>query len=171
MSKKDIPYPICRSELSRSSESRFRVRAAHPGSKDSLQLWGEAAQQVRKGWITPPVPLHADGRQAQWWVKQFNIAFRFGVDQADKLRTCDDLRRSVANLACSVVTPVRLVSWDHLAQMPRIVAEKKVDWGLIKADHEAAYMRLSSTLLTRHAPSSHSATPHLGNGMVFRRAR
>ena len=73
---------------------------------------------------------------------QFNITFRLGVDQADKLRACDDLEHILTNLACSVVAPIRLVSWDHLAQLSQILAEKKIDWGLIEADHEAAYKQL-----------------------------
>lgn len=103
---------------------------------------GEAVQHVRKGWLAPPVPLHTDGRPAQWKLKQSNIAFRFGVEQADKLRAFDDLKHSLTNLACSVVTPAKLVSWGQLAQLSHILSEKKIDWGLIKADHEAAYKQL-----------------------------
>ena len=74
--------------------------------------------------------------------KQLNVAFRFGVEQADKLRACDDLRYSRVNLACVVTTPIKLASWDHLAEMCRSVGDTNQDWSFLKADHEAAYKQL-----------------------------
>ena len=142
ISKKDAPTPIQRREVFRTAEARFRERATKSGMKDAQPLWNEAAQQVRLGWLTPPVPLQADGRPAELKLKRYNIAFRFSVDQADKLRACDDLKHSMTNLACSVLTPIKLVSWDHLAQLSHILSERKLDWGLFKADHEAAYKQL-----------------------------
>ena len=128
--------------LFETAASRFRERAAKSGHKNSSQLWEEAQQQVKKGWLNPPVELKEDGRPAGIRPGQYNIAFRFGVEQAAKLRACDDLRHSMTNSACSVMTPIQLVSWDHLAQLCRRSCGKSRDWALIKADHEAAYKQL-----------------------------
>ena len=64
------------------------------------------------------------------------------MDQADKLRAFGDLKHSLTNLACAVDAPIKLVSWGHMEQLSRILAEKKIDWGMIKADHVAAYKQL-----------------------------
>ena len=106
------------------------------------QLWEEALSQVKKGWLKPPVELGHEGRPHGFPAGQCNIAFRFGVEQAAKLRACDDLRHSLTNSACSVLTPIKLVSWDHLAQLCRRSCDKSRDWALFKADHEAAYKQL-----------------------------
>ena len=45
-----------------------------------------------------------------------------GVLQADKLRACDDLMRSLTNLVCSVSTPIHRVSWDRLSQLPNLIS-------------------------------------------------
>ena len=70
------------------------------------------------------------------------MAFRFGVEQSDKLRACDDLRHARTNLACVVETPIKLVCWDHLVEIANLVNDGKRDWAFIKADHEAAYKQL-----------------------------
>ena len=80
-----------------------------------------------------PKDIHSDG---------FNIAFRFGAEQADKLRACDDLRRSLTNSACRVHTTVKLVSWGHVSQLRRSYARDGRDWALFKADHESDYNQL-----------------------------
>ena len=128
--------------LFRTAASRFQERAAKSGHKNATQLWEEAHQQVKKGWLNPPVELREDGRPTGMQAGRYNIAFRFGVEQASKLRACDDLRHSLTNSACSVRTPIQLVSWDHLAQLCRLSCGKSRDWALIKADHEAAYKQL-----------------------------
>ena len=53
-----------------------------------------------KGWASPPFQLQSDGRPYSWQLKGFNIAFRYGVEQAEKLQACDDLKHAMANLAC-----------------------------------------------------------------------
>ena len=105
---------------------------------------GEALQKVGKGWLLPPTPLDLDGRPFTWRSSQFNISFRFGVEQADKLRACDDLKHSLTNLACSVHTPIPLVSWDHISQPPGFLAKGGGDLVMFKADHEASYKQLPS---------------------------
>ena len=86
--------------------------------------------------------LRDDGRPAGLPIGQYNISFRFGVEQAAKLRACDDLRHSLTNSACSVLTPIQLVSRGHLAQLRRRSCGESRDWALIKADREAAYKQL-----------------------------
>ena len=70
------------------------------------------------------------------------IAFRFGVAQGSKLRACDDLRYARTNLACVVETPIKLVNWDHVAELPNALNANGRDWSFFKADHEAAYKQL-----------------------------
>ena len=141
-SEKKVPSRISCSELSHSASPRFRERVAKSGKKNALQLRTEAECQVEKGWLAPPVPLHTDGRPHSWKLKGFNLAFRFGVKQAENLRACDDWKHSMTNLACSVHTPIKLVSWDHIAQISHLISEGKLELGMVKADHEAAYKQL-----------------------------
>ena len=46
-----------------------------------------------------------------------NPAYRFGVQQADKFRAADDVRRSMTDEAAAIRPPVNLPSRGHLAQM------------------------------------------------------
>ena len=129
-------------ELVKNSSTRFTERAAKSGFKNGSELWLEAIEQHKLGWLTAPFPLASVSEPFVLLDKKLNIAFRFGVSQADKLRACDDLRYSLTNLACVVHTPIKLASWDHLAEMCRLVQDTKKDWHLFKADHEAAYKQL-----------------------------
>ena len=106
--------------LFQTAATLFRERAVKPGHENASQLWEEAYQQVAKGGINPPVELREDGRPAGLPAGQYNIAFRFGVEQSAKLRTCDDLRNSLANSACSVLTPYnwyRVIIWLNSADV------------------------------------------------------
>ena len=98
--------------------------------------------QVEKGWLSPPVQHKADGRPCEWRLRGYNIAFRFGVEQAEKLRACGDLKHILSNLSCSVATPIKLVSWGRLAQLNQTLAKGGVEWGMFRADHEAYYKQL-----------------------------
>ena len=53
------------------ASTRFRERAAKSGFKNSHVLWGDALQQVGKGWLMPPTPLDLDGRPFTWRPSQF----------------------------------------------------------------------------------------------------
>ena len=132
-----------RAELCESASSRFRERASRCGTKDAGVLWDEALSHVEKGWLSDPIPLAENGKPVTWKSERFNVAFRFGVRQDDKIRACDDLKHSLTNLSCAVLTPIKLVSWDHLAQLSHLLSNpRNADWGLLKADHEAAYKQL-----------------------------
>ena len=134
--------PIDLTQLTSSNARRFTDRAAKSGYKNSLPLWEEAITQHQKGWLTKPFLLAEGNTPFTLKDKKLNIAFRFGVEQADKLRACDDLCHSMTNLACVVQTPIKLASWDHVAEMCRLVASTACDWHFFKADHEAAYKQL-----------------------------
>ena len=134
--------PLALSKLARSSAKRFYDRASRAGRKDSKLLRGGALEQQGKGWLSKSFPLGCNGKPFTLKGQELNIAFRFGVRQADKLRACDDLRHSMTNLACVALTPIKLASWDHLAAMCLAIRDSPHDWHLMKADHEAAYKQL-----------------------------
>ena len=92
--------------------------------------------------MSSPFLLGESGRPKDLRPNGFAIAFRFGVEQADKLRACDDPKHSLTNSACRVHTPVKLVSWGHVSHLRRIYAVDGMDWALFKADREAAYKQL-----------------------------
>ena len=71
-----------------------------------------------------------------------DAAFRFGVSQGEKLRARDDLRRNMANLCTSVMTPITLPNWGHMAQMAKRVHNSGIDWEFLKGDRESAYKQL-----------------------------
>ena len=61
------------------ASTRFRERADKSGFRNSQVLWGEALQQVEKGWLLPPTPLDVDERPIAWNSSQFYIVFRLGL--------------------------------------------------------------------------------------------
>ena len=96
----------------------------------------------KKGWLLPPTPLSAGGKPPSWQSEEFNIFFRFGVLQTDKPRACDDSKNSMTNLACTVETPIQLVSRCNVAQLSNLLASRGGDWVMFKADHKADYKQL-----------------------------
>ena len=127
------------SDIFATSAARFRERDAKYGMKNADPMWAESMKQVGEGWILDPVPLSTDGKPLLWSSKRYNVSFRFGVLQADKLRACDDLKHSIANLTRTVETPIRLLSWDNIAQLSAMLAAGGGDWVMFKADHKASY--------------------------------
>ena len=97
---------------------------------------------VQEGRLLGPVPLSPDGQPLFWSSKRYNVSFRFGVLQADKLRACDDLVHSMANLTCTVETPIQLLSWGNIAQLSAMLSAGGGDWVMFKADRKAAYIQL-----------------------------
>lgn len=118
---------------------RFRARAPKAVSKHALTLWGESMEQVREGWLSAPEPLSPDGLFAHKPEEDCNIAFRFGVEQAGKLRGCGDLRDSLTNTACTIRTPITLPGWGHIAAASRILNTTQCDGSFGKVDHRSAY--------------------------------
>ena len=130
------------SKILKSTSTRFTDRARKSGNKNAEELWNEAMEQVNKGWLNLPTPLSTEQKPFVLHNPELNIAFRFGVEQSDKLRACDDLRHSRTNLACVVETPIKLVSWDHLVEVTNLTNTATRNWAFFKADHEAAYKQL-----------------------------
>ena len=158
---------IPRSQLFEAASLRFRERAAKYGHKDAQVIWGEALQQVEKGWLFAPHPLSADGKPLSWRAGRFDISFRFGVSQADKLRACYDLKHSVTNLACSVETPNQLVSWGHLSQLSQLLSQGGGDWSLLKSDH-GPRSSLQTAANWPLGPAFRHPSTHLWYGFVTR---
>ena len=65
--------------------------------------------------------------------------FSLCAEQGEKLRACDDLRHSLTNLACVVLTPAKFPAWGHIAEISRLLNKDSRDWGFPKADREASY--------------------------------
>ena len=138
-SEGELPDPVL---IFRTAEARFRERATKSGMENAGPLCEGALEQVGKGWLCAPVELAPSGQPEGFPKYGFNVTFRFGVEQAAKLRACDDLKHGLTNTACAVRTPIQLVSWGHLAQLCRRSCESSRGWALLKADHVAAYKQL-----------------------------
>ena len=108
-----------------SSPHRLKTRSPRAVSRHAEQLWAEALKQVDEGWLTPPGPLGANSHFLDRPRGECNIAFRFGVEQTDKLRGCDDLKDSLTNTACAIRTPIALPGWRHIAAATRILADNR----------------------------------------------
>ena len=73
--------------------------------------------------------------------EKLKVAFRCDVLQDDKRRACDDIRHSMANLACRAETPINLSYWSHIAEMWRRIAPQRA-WHFFKDGQPAAYKKL-----------------------------
>lgn len=128
-----------RAEMYTSESARFRKRASRCGTTDAQALWGEALAQCGKVRLSDPIPLAVDGKPTTRKSDRPNVAFRFGVAQAAKIRACDDLKHSLTNVSCDVLTPIKRAPWGHLAQLSHLLSKpRNADWGLFKADHAEA---------------------------------
>ena len=126
-------------EIFATSASRFRERAAKYGMKNASPLWAEAMEQVEEGWLLGPVPLPHDGKPLLRSSNRYNVSYRFGVLLAAKIRACGDLEHSMANLTCTVETPIRLLSWDNIAQLSAMLEAGGGDWAMFKSYQKADY--------------------------------
>ena len=124
------------------NQKRFMTRARASGFLNAQLLWDEAMSQVKKGWLADPLPVDPNGNVATYEKGSVVLAFRFGVDQLDKVRPCDDLKYSTTNQYCTVWTPIKLPTWDHIGQIAIDIQETNRPWSFIKTDHEAAYKQL-----------------------------
>ena len=64
-----------RASLASTSPARFKERAAKSGYADAQVLWGEAQEQVGKGWLAPPVLLDESGGPRGWRPPQLQRRF------------------------------------------------------------------------------------------------
>ena len=129
-------------ELTSSAFARFRERATAANPPRFEELWSEALEQVQKGWLTKPIHIPENEGELLWKSKDFNLAFRFSVQQGEKNRACDDLRHSRTNDACMVLTPIRLISWDHVSEMTNQFRALGKFCEFFKCDHRSAYKAL-----------------------------
>ena len=90
----------------------------------------------------PPTPLSDDCKPLEWRSKRYNISFRFGVRQPDELRACDDLKRSMSNLTCTVETPIQHVSCGNIAPIAQLLSADGGDWVMFKEDRTESYKQL-----------------------------
>ena len=138
------PKPISREELFRTAKDRWKP-GKKPDEAHRAKLWEEAMTQTEKGWLSGPHRYSKKGRLRVGQQKMsVNPAYRFGVQQAEKLRAVDDLKRSRTNEATAVTTPINLPSWDHIANMC-IFFRKQGETrplAMAKADHADAYKQL-----------------------------
>ena len=105
-------------KIMKTNFSRFQDSASKSGRVNAKALRGEALTQCEKGWLARPFPLCRDRRPCTLHNPELNVSFRFGVEESDNLRACDDLRRARTNLACAVETPIKLARWGHLEELP-----------------------------------------------------
>ena len=131
--------PVHAESLFATKTTRFVSRARRSSAKNAAALWNEAMSQVQEGWLTPPEILDTAGNFANDPLTPCNVAFRFGVQQEDKLRGCDDLKDSLTNTACRVASPITLCGWDHIAEASLRLTSAPRDWVFGKVDHRAAY--------------------------------
>ena len=121
---------------------RLRGRPSEPGFNGAQKLAGGELGEVKKRRILPPIPLASDWKPIRWRPIIYNVSFRFGFLQSDKLRACDDLERSIANIAWSAPTPIQPASWYLLARLSQLMATYGAGWALFKAVREEAYKNL-----------------------------
>ena len=97
---------------------------------------------AKLGWRDEPVPTDLRGNVATFANKKVDVAFRFGVDQAEKLRACDDSNHNRVNLHCTVWTPIKLPTWVHVSKICLNIRTSGKKWAFYKAGREAAYKQL-----------------------------
>ena len=99
---------MAREALFASGPARF-VSAKQGRDSNAEQMWREAMSPVEKNWPRGPHRYSAQGElRVGGEPIAVNPAFRFGVRQADKLRSVEDLKRSSTNEATCFKTPTNL---------------------------------------------------------------
>ena len=89
-----------------------------------------------------PVPVDAQGSDILFKGCGINAAFRFAVIQGRKVRACDDMRHSLTDRGCDVLTPIKLAPWGRVAHISNLFAAKGLGCNFPKADHRDAYKSL-----------------------------
>ena len=134
-----IPEPISRGKLFQSASPTFKPE------RGGVEAYVSKLRKVTKGWrhgphrYTPQGELISEGKDTV-----VNPAYPLGVQQSDKFRAADDLRRSLTNEATPTQTPTSLPSWGHLAQMCALFVSEGALQPLssAKADHADTYKQL-----------------------------
>lgn len=121
---------------------RFGHRSRNSGRKFKDALCAEALDHVSMGWLCGPIDINASAEAIETSFGPIIIALRFGVEQLDKLRACDDQRRNLVNFCTADYAPITLPTWGHLSQMCLEVRRTNSRWIFMKTDHECAYKQL-----------------------------
>ena len=136
----DNPFPTSIDSLLAESPAKFKTRSARK-PPHAEALWLEATEQVAKGWLAAPRILNREGRFADAPNFPLINAFRFAVLQNEKIRACDDLLASGTNSSCSVLSPITLPSWEHVAHIAAELALSGHDIAFGKGDESDAYKK------------------------------
>ena len=131
-------------------------------------------EKVEEGWLIGPVSLPHDGKPLLWSSKPYNVSFRFGVLQADKLRACDDLKHSMTNLTCTVETPIHLLTCDNIAQLSAMLTAGGGDLVMFNEDRKASCDQLpigpsgqDADIISPRHPNEHRWYGFVTRALIF----
>ena len=159
---KKIDQRIAISEMCRRNQQRFHERGSKAGNNRARLFREDAIGHVGKGWLRPLLPL-------TWPISNtlirsgWDIAFRFGVNQIDKIRARDDVGFAKTIQACAVRTPTKLVSWGRIAEMCRSIRNKTRARGLPNADRASAYKHVPTNPDLAIFDVAGRVSPKMGN--------
>ena len=131
------PGPISREKLRQAAASRFEPTKGATDA-NSPKLWEGALIQVAYGWRHGPRKSNSKGRLIlKGTTTAANPAYRFGVQQVDKLRAVNDLKKSLTRGATAIKTPINPPSWGQFVQMRTLFFSEGEarPLSLAKADH------------------------------------
>ena len=164
----------------KSSSKGFRERAALSGFKNDAALWKESMSQAQSGWMSGQIPIDNSGFVACFPLEVTSFAFRFGVEQNEKLRACDDLKQDMVNLRTSVFAAITIPTWDRNSQMSKQIYNSKVAWRFSKEENKDArrqllldreYVNLTSSALSPRSQGfgAHSLPDYFCSGTLHQR--
>ena len=161
---KQPPSYVSQEEPFNKAAERF-LSGNRTSDPNGNQLWFEAMEQVKKHWLDGPHRYSERGELiANDGPVLANPAFRCGIQQGPKLRAVDDLKKSAANDATFVSTPINSPSWNHKAQMrvPFHLKGGRRPLAMATADHADAYKQLPVS--TKDEPAAAITLRHSVDG-------
>ena len=88
---------------------------------DAVEIWNQAMLEVDKGWLSGPTLANV----FDWSSTVPNV--RFALKQGDKVRCCDDLKRSGVNASAAPLSKIDLPSVLALAEVSqRMLGEARL---------------------------------------------
>ena len=93
---------------------------------------------------TSPCLYFATGRRS---VGRARVSMRLFASRRPwgEIRARGDLRKSRTNQACSVIAPVKLIRWDHVATICEYFAQFGIDCAFLKAGRKSTYKSLQAS--------------------------